>query len=259
MNSLPVTLDVFDGPLDLLLYLVEKNKVEIYDIPIAEITDQYIEYIKLMQENQMEVMSDFLVMAAVLLKIKSAMLLPKPEDDSEVPEDDPRMELANRLMEYKMYKFAAASLRDMSVEASKRLYRSENLPPEVEGYKEPVKAEDVIGNTTLELLTQIFNDVIKRNANRLDPIRSNFGKIQKEEVNFTEKVMKIQEYGLAHKKCSFRKLLEDSHNKVEVIVTFLGILELIKMGRVEIVQEDTFSEIEVTFLADDVVAVEAYL
>ncbi len=258
MNSIPVKLDAFEGPLDLLLHLIEKNKVDIYDIPIAMITDQYIEYIEqAMQEEQLDIMTDFLVMAATLLRIKSAMLLPKDEDEEEA-EEDPRLELTQRLIEYKMYKYASYELKDMSMEASKKLYRSENFPEEVRVYKEEVKPEDVIGDATLELLNRLFNEIMKRNANKLDPIRSQFGKISKEEVNFNDKVRRIQEYGIKHKKCSFYRLINNKSSKVEIIVTFLGILELIKMGRVLVSQEDTYGDIEVQFLADDVVPVEQY-
>ncbi|MBP3237666.1 MAG: segregation/condensation protein A [Lachnospiraceae bacterium] len=258
MNSIPVKLDAFEGPLDLLLHLIEKNKVDIYDIPIAMITDQYIEYIEqAMQEEQLDIMTDFIVMAATLLRIKSAMLLPKDEDEEET-EEDPRLELTQRLIEYKMYKYASYELKDMSMEASKKLYRSENFPEEVRVYKEEVKPEDVIGDATLELLNRLFNEIMKRNANKLDPIRSQFGKISKEEVNFNDKVRRIQEYGIKHKKCSFYRLINNKSSKVEIIVTFLGILELIKMGRVLVSQEDTYGDIEVQFLADDVVPVEQY-
>ncbi len=258
MNSIPVKLDAFEGPLDLLLHLIEKNKVDIYDIPIAMITDQYIEYIEqAMQEEQLDIMTDFLVMAATLLRIKSAMLLPKDEDEEEA-EEDPRLELTQRLIEYKMYKYASYELKDMSMEASKKLYRSENFPEEVRVYKEEVKPEDVIGDATLELLNRLFNEIMKRNANKLDPIRSQFGKISKEEVNFNDKVRRIQEYGIKHKKCSFYRLINNKSSKVEIIVTFLGILELIKMGRVLVSQKDTYGDIEVHFLADNVVPVEQY-
>ena len=258
MNSIPVKLDAFEGPLDLLLHLIEKNKVDIYDIPIAMITDQYIEYIKAMEEDQLDIMTDFLVMAATLLRIKSAMLLPKDEEETEEGEEDPRLELTRRLIEYKMYKYASMELKDMSIDASKRLYRDEKIPDEVAQFKEEVKAEDVIGDTTLQLLNRLFNDIMQRYNNRLDPIRSNFGKINKEEVNFTEKVINIQKYGIKHKKCNFRKLINNSSSKVEIIVTFLGILELIKMGRVSVTQQDIYGDIEVEFLSDEIVAVEQY-
>ena len=110
MAALDVKLNVFEGPLDLLLHLIEKNKVQIFDIPIVTITDQYIEYINNMEEEDLDVMSEFLVMAATLIRIKSKMLLPKDEEVSE-EEEDPRDELVRRLLEYKMYKYAACELK----------------------------------------------------------------------------------------------------------------------------------------------------
>lgn len=257
MSALNVKLEAFEGPLDLLLHLIEKNKVDIYDIPIADITDQYIEYIENMRDGLMDVMSDFLVMAATLLRIKSAMLLPKQEDEQD-GEEDPRLELTNRLIEYKMYKYAAGELKELQADAAGRVFRKEMLPEEVAQYKEPIDPKEVLGDTTLELLNRLFNDMIKRNANKIDPIRSGFGKITKEEVDFSDKVRKIQEYGIKHKKFSFKRLINNPGSKVEIIVTFLGILELIKMGRVTIVQEKIFDDIEVEFHADDIVAVEQY-
>ena len=109
--GLSVTLEVFEGPLDLLLYLIEKNKIDIYDIPIVVITEQYLDYIKKMQTEDMNVMSEFLVMAATLLDIKCRMLLPK-EVNEEGEEEDPRAELVQKLLEYKMYKYMAYELRD---------------------------------------------------------------------------------------------------------------------------------------------------
>ena len=110
--AISVKLEVFEGPLDLLLHLIEKNKVDIYDIPIVLITDQYLEYVSAMQERDMDVMSEFLVMAATLLRIKSKMLLPKDDSEEDEEEDDPRKELVERLLEYKMYKYASFELKD---------------------------------------------------------------------------------------------------------------------------------------------------
>ncbi len=257
MNSIPVKLEVFEGPLDLLLHLIEKNKVDIYDIPIAMITDQYIEYVEAMKKEDMDVASDFLVMAATLLRIKSQMLLPVNEEAEEETED-PRLELTMRLIEYKMYKYASLELKDRSIEASKQLYREEDLPDEVKSFKEEVKAEDVLQGIEADTLKNLFDEIVKRYLNKMDPIRSSFGKIKKEEVNFTEKVRKIQEYGIRHKKCDFSRLIDDNTNKVEVIVTFLGILELIKMGRVSIKQAENYGNIEIEFLSNEVVPVEQY-
>ncbi len=255
--NLSVKLEVFEGPLDLLLHLIEKNKVNIYDIPIAMITDQYMDYLRQMQENQMDNMSEFLVMAATLLRIKSAMLLPAEEDENE-EEIDPRAELVERLLEYKMYKYASQELKDRQIDAAKHLYRGEQIPKEVAGYKEEVKAEDLIGDLQIAKLNEIFRDVMRRQENKIDPIRSKFGKIVKEEVNFKDKVIRIQEYGIKHRKFSFRRLLERAGDKIEVIVTFLGILELIHMGRMCICQTALFEDFEIEYLANDIVPIEQY-
>ena len=117
MSAIDVKLNVFEGPLDLLLHLIEKNKVNIYDIPIVTITEQYLEYVNNMEEEDLDVMSEFLVMAATLIKIKSKMLLPKDEE-VEDDEEDPREELVRRLLEYKMYKYAAGELKDLEFEGN---------------------------------------------------------------------------------------------------------------------------------------------
>ena len=124
--KIDVKLEAFEGPLDLLLHLIEKNKVNIYDIPIVEITNQYMEYIQEMERSaSMESMSEFLVMAATLLRIKSRMLLPKEEKEEE---EDPREELVQRLVEYKMCRYAAEELKDLSVDAEKVFYKPETIP-----------------------------------------------------------------------------------------------------------------------------------
>lgn len=120
--ALEVKLEVFEGPLDLLLHLIEKNKVDIYDIPIVEITEQYLDYIRQMQTEDMNVMSEFLLMAATLLDIKCRMLLPR-EVNEEGEEEDPRAELVEKLLEYKMYKYMSFELRDMELDAAKSFYR----------------------------------------------------------------------------------------------------------------------------------------
>lgn len=120
--AIPVKLEVFEGPLDLLLHLIDKNKIDIYDIPIVEITAQYLDYIRQMEKEDMNVMSEFLVMAATLIDIKCRMLLPK-EVNEEGEEEDPRAELVQKLLEYKMYKFMSFELRDRQVDAERNLYR----------------------------------------------------------------------------------------------------------------------------------------
>ncbi len=128
--GIPVKLQVFEGPLDLLLHLIEKNKIDIYDIPIVEITNQYMEYIKAMQKEDLNIMSEFLVMAATLLDIKCRMLLPK-EVNEEGEEEDPRQELVEQLLEYKMYKFMSYELKDRELDGDRVMYKSATIPDEV--------------------------------------------------------------------------------------------------------------------------------
>ncbi len=253
--AIPVKLEVFEGPLDLLLHLIEKNKIDIYDIPIALITEQYMEYLKEMEKQDLDNMSEFLVMAATLLKIKSRMLLPQEETDEEEPED-PRQELVERLLEYKMYKFMSLELRDRQLDADKMMFKKSTLPPEVADYKEEINLEELIGDLTLNKLNDIFRSVMKKQVDKIDPVRSKFGKIEKEEVNLSQKMRYVQEYGLANKKFSFRKLLEEQSDKMDLIVTFLCILELMKMGRVSIVQEEIFDDILIEYLATDVIEID---
>lgn len=244
--GIPVKLEVFEGPLDLLLHLIEKNKVNIYDIPIALITDQYLEYIEAMESKDMDVMSEFLVMAATLVNIKSRMLLPK-EVLEEEEEEDPRKELVERLLEYKMYKYISYELKDKQVDASKVIYKKPTIPEEVADYREEVDLGSLLSDLTLHKLQTVFNSVMKKQVDKIDPIRSRFGKIEKEEVNQEEKMLYVQAYAKAHKEFSFRALLEEQCSKMELIVTFLCILELMKMGKLKIVQEAIFDDIYITY------------
>lgn len=253
--AIPVKLEVFEGPLDLLLHLIEKNKLDIYDIPIALITEQYMDYLKLIEKQDLDNMSEFLVMAATLLKIKSKMLLPKEETEEEEAED-PRQELVERLLEYKMYKYMSLELKDLQMDAGKMLFKKSTLPPEVSDFKEEINLDELIGDLTLAKLNDIFRSVMKKQVDKIDPVRSKFGKIEKEEVNLSQKMRYVQEYGLAHKKFSFRKLLEEQNDKMDLIVTFLCVLELMKMGRISIVQEEIFDDILIDYLADDVIEID---
>ena len=243
--AIPVKLEVFEGPLDLLLHLIDKNKVDIYDIPIVEITEQYLEYIKQMENQDMNVMSEFLVMAATLVDIKCRMLLPK-EVNEEGEEEDPRAELVQKLLEYKMYKYMSLELKDRQVDAARNLYREQKLPKEVASYRQPVNYEELLGDMTLGKLQAIFNSIIKRQEEKIDPIRSQYGNIEKDEVDMDEKTLYIEAYAREHKVFSFRKLLEKQASKMEVIVTFLVILEMMKTGSITIAQDNIFDDIIIT-------------
>lgn len=245
--SIEVKINEFEGPLELLLHLIEKNKFNIFDIPIVEITEQYLDYVNKMNEANLDVMSEFLVMAATLISIKAKMLLPR-EEEPEEEEEDPRAELVRRLLEYKMYKYASYELKDMELDAQKACYKPATLPKEVLEYKEDVDPAEVVGDVTLAKLNEIFNQVIKRTVERVDPIRSKFGTIEKDEVRVEDKMEEIRSGIRGLKGINFRTLLEAQASKMNVIVTFLAVLELMKVGSIVIRQEEIFGEIMIDSL-----------
>ena len=243
--ALPVKIENFEGPLDLLLHLIDVNKFNIFDIPIVEITEQYLEFVRNMETKDLNVMSEFLVMAATLLEIKAKMLLPVEvnEDGEEI---DPREELVQKLLEYKMYKYMSYELKDRMQDAAKAMYKDPTIPAEVEGYIEPVDLEKLLGDLTLKRLNEIFQSVMKRQNDKVDPIRSKFGKIEKEEVSLEDKLDFVEQYAIEHGTFSFKKMLEGQKSKMQIVVTFLAVLELMKTGKIVIRQEATFSDIIIT-------------
>lgn len=247
--GIPVKLEVFEGPLDLLLHLIDKNKIDIYDIPIVEITNQYMEYIRQMQHEDLNVMSEFLVMAATLLDIKCRMLLPK-EVTEEGVEEDPRKELVEQLLQYKMYKYMAYELKDRQTGADFILYKRPTIPEEVREYSEPVDLDQLLGDLTLSKLTAIFRDVMKRQTEKIDPVRSKFGKIEKEEVTLSDKFSYIREYMKKHKVFSFKQLLEGQRGKMHIVVTFLAVLEMMKLGEILVEQTETCGDIMIERTGD---------
>ena len=247
--AIPVKLNVFEGPLDLLLHLIDKNKIDIYDIPIVEITDQYMEYIRGMEKEDLGVMSEFMVMAATLIDIKCRMLLPK-EVNEEGEEEDPRAELVARLLEYKTYKYMSYELKDRMDDAVGVFYKKASIPDEVMEYREPVDPQALLEWLTIEKLNSIYQSIIRRQENKIDPIRSKFGKIEKEEVSLSDKMLEMKEYAATHRKFSFRQLLTAQDSRIQVIVTFLSILELMKMGHIQVEQDHLFDDIQVQVVTD---------
>lgn len=243
--GIPVKLQVFEGPLDLLLHLIDKNKIDIYDIPIVEITNQYMDYIKAMEREDLNVMSEFLVMAATLLDIKCKMLLPK-EVTEDGEEEDPRQELVEQLLQYKMYKYMSYELRDRELDGGRTMYKDPTIPEEVMDYVEPVDLDELLGNLTLATLNRVFQDVIRRQEDKIDPVRSKFGKLEKEEVTVEEKLETVTDYAREHKYFSFRTLLGSQKSKMQTVVTFLAVLQLIKEGILIVQQEHAFDDIMIT-------------
>ena len=196
-----------------------------------------MEYIKAMQKEDLNIMSEFLVMAATLLDIKSRLLLPAEKDENG-DEIDPREELVTRLVEYKTYKSLGEQLKSRQLLASRLLYKDE-----VSKYEPPVNVQDMLSKVTLERLQEIYRMVTRRQVDKIDPVRSKFGNIEKDPVRLSQKLALVYEYAQQKKHFSFRGLLQKQYTKADVVVTFLACLELIKIGRLTVKQEGTFRDI----------------
>ena len=242
MEKITYKLEKFEGSLDLLLHLIEKNKVDIFDIPIAVITEQYLDYINKMQEKNMEISSDFIVMAATLLEIKSKMLLPLVKND-EGEEIDPRQDLVERLLEYKKYKNLGMELSDFEDIAPEYMLKPPTIPTDVKTYIPNIDYDELLKGIDINKLNEVFTEVLRRKRDSIDTMRAHFGRLEKEKVPLKDTILYVIKYANVNKRFKFRDLLEEQKSKTYVIVTFLAILELIKVGRLKIKQDKNFSEI----------------
>ena len=231
-NNYKIRLEVFEGPLDLLLYLIKKEELDIYDIPITRITEQYLEYLNLMEMLDLEVAGEFLVIAATLMQIKSKMLLPPDPSDLVAEELDPRAELVKKLLEYKSFKEAAEKLKDFEVKRNEFFTRY-NVEPEIDAGDSPFL------EVSLFDLISAFSVVLK-NMPKTDP-----HEVTKDEFTVAEKVHELFHRLVKEPVIYFTDLFKKSKNKFEVITTFLAILELIRLKEVKIRQEGHFGEIEI--------------
>lgn len=247
--EIPVKLAVFEGSLDLLLHLIERNKVAITDIPIVLITDQYLEMIKTIGDDELEVMSDFIEMAATLIAIKIKMIFPAPVVEGQ-QEEDPRQELVERLLEYKKYKLISDKLRQKGQEAGYRVFRQEMIPEEVRQDVPRANPEELLADLGFDQLYRVFKSVMLNKQDKIDPIRSRFGKIKKEKKSVHQKLDEIRCFR-GQGRLSFRRLLENNQSKTEVIVTFLAVLEMIKLTEIKIYQENLFADIELEFIGEN--------
>jgi segregation and condensation protein A len=227
-----VKLERFEGPLDLLMHLIQRDEVDIYDIPIAHITRQYLEYIEIMRMLDLDVAGEFLVMAATLMRIKAKMLLPAPPSLAE-DEIDPRDELVQRLLEYRQFKEAAGTLKIR--EENRRLsYERGRLPDDDEAGPLP------LAPATLFHLLDALNRVLIRL-----PAKTVL-ELEAEAYDIEEKIARIQSRVLVAGRLSFETLLSECRTRLEMIVTFLALLELLKMNRLVAAQTGNFGAIELT-------------
>ncbi|MBU0605793.1 MAG: segregation/condensation protein A [Candidatus Omnitrophica bacterium] len=238
-----VKLEVFEGPLDLLLYLIKKEEVDIYDIPIAKITDQYLEYMELMQLLDLTIAGEFLVMAATLMHIKSKLLLPPDETEVESEEElDPRAELVKRLLEYKKFKEAAAELAQKESH-QKHFYA--RVGSGINMDELPAAKDEFFEASLFDLITA-FTKVLR------DIPKEMFHEIIKDEFTVSEKIHDVLHMLVDNRKVMFTDLFKAAKNKAEIITTFLAILELIKIREISIIQHAHFGEIEIVKSMDNI-------
>ncbi|MFH1778406.1 MAG: segregation/condensation protein A [Candidatus Omnitrophota bacterium] len=229
-----IKLEVFEGPLDLLLYLIKKEEADIFDIPIAKITEQYLEYLEYMKMLDLNIAGEFIVMAATLIHIKSRMLLPPEElPPEEVEEEDPRAELVRRLIEYRKFKEAASQLAQMETNRSMVFPRSVDETQFIDQSEGPYFEASIF-----DLITA-FSTVLKSIS------KEAFLEVVKDEYTVEEKVHELFHLLVEKPVLYFKEIFEKAKSKMEIIATFLALLELIRLKEVEVKQRQLFGEIEI--------------
>lgn len=232
MDEIKYRLESFEGPLDLLLTLIKKNKVSIWDIPIVEITDQYLEAIAGIEKTMLDNTGEFIILASQLLYIKSKMLLPKDEEDDE---EDPREELAQRLYEYKKFKEASQQMRKSEFSSKYMVFRGE------EDIKFPVPEYNI--NHELSDLIDAFGNILQRRVRKAKPEkRAFYGIVGREKVSVDDMVIKIKDRLRVNGKVDFSSLFGENDSRPEMIATFLAVLEMVKLNQVRADYDDDKQE-----------------
>ena len=234
LEDYPVRLDVFEGPLDLLLHLIKKHEVDIYDIPIALVTQQYLDYLDLMQELNLDVVGEFLVMAATLIHIKSRMLLPRADPAQEDPGEDPREALVRRLIEHQRFKAAAELLHEREIQRSAQWARPDGRLHDVVG-EAPEPEVDV----DLFSLMAAFRHVLERARQRPVVV------LPPEQISIETRIEQLLARLSETDACGFEELFGDVQARAGMIVTFLALLEMIRLKLVRVFQQGNFGPIRV--------------
>jgi segregation and condensation protein A len=227
-DELTIRIGDFAGPLDLLLFLIRQERADIFDIPIARITEKYLEYIRLMKRLDIAIAADFLVMAATLIEIKSKMLLPRdPSVADDEEEDDPRQELVDRLLEYEKFKSAAGMLYERSAIEQAVFTR---------GKIESDDANAEVDASVFDLLT-LFQKILARHV---DEIKM---EIHREEISLADMIKEIRRRIMEHDEVSLTSIFEEMHSKRELVTAFIAVLEIVRTETVRLLQSKTFSDI----------------
>jgi segregation and condensation protein A len=234
-DSYNIKIPAFEGPLDLLLHLIKENKVDIYDIPIAVITGQYLQYIEMMKELNLDIAGDFIVMAATLIHIKSRMLLPVDEDEPADWQEDPRLELVQRLLEYQAFKDVSLGLREREEEWMNVFHR-EPLKEDDEAETESAEPEPYLFDVNLFDLLGAFKKI-------LDTAPPEIVRITRDALTVKDKISLIMEMLENNETVRFEDLFKKDRSRVQIVVTFVALLELIRLGLVRAYQEKDFGNI----------------
>jgi len=234
LGDYPVRLAVFEGPLDLLLHLIKKHQVSVYDIPVALVTQQYLDYLNLMQELNLEVAGEFLVMAATLIHIKSRLLLPRPDPTQEDPDEDPREALMRQLLEHQRFKAAAELLHEKEIQRSAQWGRPDGRLSEVLGEAPEPEIE-----VDLFSLMTAFRQVLDRARQRPRVI------LPPEQVSIESRIEQLLARLSETTACGFEDLFADVDTRAGMIVTFLALLEMIRLKLIRVFQQGNFGPIRV--------------
>jgi len=233
-----IKLENFEGPLDLLLYFIKRDKIDIYDIPITQITNEYISVIDEAKSLDVSIAGEFLFMASLLLRIKTQMLLPRQVDEESLDIDDPRIDLVAQLLEYKKYKNIANKLKNLHFENKDTFFRSSTKVV----YDQSPDISDFLQEVTLYEISKIFKEAIE-NA----PTQDSF-EIYRETVSLKDQKEFILQKLKTNKISSLKKLVKKLETKIEIIVTFLALLEMIKQSEIICLQKENFNDIEIKLI-----------
>ena len=234
LEDYPVRVGSFEGPLDLLLHLIKKHEVDIYDIPIALVTQQYLEYLDLLAEMNLDLAGEFLVMAATLIHIKSRTLLPRPDPTQEDPDEDPREALVRRLLEHQRFKAAAELLHEKEIQRSAQWGRPDGVVNDVVG-EAPEPEIDVDLFSLMAAFRQVLDRARRRPTVLLPP----------EQISIEARIEQLLARLSETEACGFEELFADVHTRAGMIVTFLALLEMIRLKRVRVFQQGNFGPIRV--------------
>jgi len=242
-----VKLDAYEGPLDLLLKLIQRHEIDIYDIPMSLLTNQYLQEIANLPPD-MERLSEFLVMAATLLEIKSRMLLPRPKPETGAKSEDPREALVQKLIAYKQAQALVQEFQKLTP-TGERITSPGDIPL-LQLLQQDAKSQQPVDMLPMTQLMQLFADVMSRKEDRRDTVRAGYGKMPRDRFTVTEKVSYIRHMLGKHGRMSLLSMFSGCRSKNEMVVTFLALLEMIRQGEIRASQNEAFADVEVLLCAN---------